>query len=326
MADVTRRSGATANPLQTLNKSTAACIVPSDVQDGDTAVFVMAQNTGTAIFTPPAGWVSLSGPDDNGTNLRTQLWAKDLTAADANTTVTFTSSIGARLPGLMEVFVGTSVAAILDALAQVPTAGTSHTSSSVVAPVDGTAILYLWALRSPVAAPGPEITVPSTQTPDTKSKTAFTASPNYTIQSSHRSTTTTAGTTYGGTPGTSNMDATSNIYTLALPPAVPVASFTVSPGLDGVAPMTATFTDTSTGSPTSWAWDFGDGTTSTVQNPSHTFTAAGSYTVSLTATNAAGASTAVTQPITVTSSAAGLSGYVLRDGVWVAITPYQFRP
>ena len=48
------------------------------------------------------------------------------------------------------------------------------------------------------------------------------------------------------------------------------------------------FTDASTGSPTSWAWDFGDGHSAVVQNPSHSFEAAGTYTVTLTATNGAG--------------------------------------
>ncbi|WP_442919563.1 PKD domain-containing protein [Methanoculleus sp.] len=51
------------------------------------------------------------------------------------------------------------------------------------------------------------------------------------------------------------------------------------------------FTDTSTGNPTAWSWTFGDGGTSTEQNPVHTYTAAGTYTVTLTATNAAGSNT-----------------------------------
>lgn len=49
--------------------------------------------------------------------------------------------------------------------------------------------------------------------------------------------------------------------------------------------------DTSAGTPTSWAWDFGDGTTDTTQNPSHTYESPGTYTVSLQATNASGADT-----------------------------------
>ncbi|MEY2963063.1 MAG: hypothetical protein RL754_324 [Bacteroidota bacterium] len=52
--------------------------------------------------------------------------------------------------------------------------------------------------------------------------------------------------------------------------------------------LTYTFFDNSTPMPTSWSWDFGDGTTSTLQNPSHTYAAAGSYTVSLTVVTACG--------------------------------------
>ena len=43
--------------------------------------------------------------------------------------------------------------------------------------------------------------------------------------------------------------------------------------------------------PTSWAWSFGDGNTSTLQNPSHTYVTAGTYTVTLTATNTGGSNT-----------------------------------
>jgi PKD repeat protein len=67
----------------------------------------------------------------------------------------------------------------------------------------------------------------------------------------------------------------------------PVASFT-SDVASGTTPLAVQFTDTSTRSPTSWLWSFGDGYTSTLQNPSHTYTGTGSYTVTLTATNAAG--------------------------------------
>ncbi len=58
------------------------------------------------------------------------------------------------------------------------------------------------------------------------------------------------------------------------------------------------FTDTSSNTPTSWHWDFGDGHTSTSQNPSHTYTAAGPYAVTLQATNDNGTGT-VSKGITV---------------------------
>jgi len=74
----------------------------------------------------------------------------------------------------------------------------------------------------------------------------------------------------------------------AVGPSVPVANFSGSP-TSGDYPLTVAFTDLSSGSPTSWSWDFGDGVgTSTAQNPSYIYEAAGTYTVSLTATNAYG--------------------------------------
>ncbi|QNH63640.1 GEVED domain-containing protein [Hymenobacter sediminicola] len=48
------------------------------------------------------------------------------------------------------------------------------------------------------------------------------------------------------------------------------------------------FTDQSQNAPTSWFWEFGDGATSTLQNPSHQYTAGGAFSVTLTTTNAFG--------------------------------------
>jgi PKD repeat protein len=69
------------------------------------------------------------------------------------------------------------------------------------------------------------------------------------------------------------------------------ADFTASP-TSGTAPLAVSFTDVSTGGPTSWSWNFGDGNTSTQQNPTHTYSTAGTYSVSLTVSNATGSATA----------------------------------
>jgi PKD repeat protein len=53
----------------------------------------------------------------------------------------------------------------------------------------------------------------------------------------------------------------------------------------GAVPLSVGFTDSSTNSPTSWLWDFGDGNTSTDQNPIHTYSAVGTYNVRLNASN-----------------------------------------
>jgi PKD repeat protein len=83
------------------------------------------------------------------------------------------------------------------------------------------------------------------------------------------------------------------------PGTAPVAAFTTST-TEGPAPLTVAFTDTSTGDPTSWAWDFGDGTTATDRHPTHTYTQPGTYTATLTATNTHGTSQPATATITVT--------------------------
>ncbi|MCX6701072.1 MAG: PKD domain-containing protein [Methanomicrobiales archaeon] len=86
-------------------------------------------------------------------------------------------------------------------------------------------------------------------------------------------TTTTATTT--ATPTTST--SASNL----------LAAFDGSPR-SGTAPLTVVFTDATVGSPVAWRWDFGDKKTDTSQNAIHTYTEAGTYTVTLTV-NSSGA-------------------------------------
>jgi PKD repeat protein len=80
-------------------------------------------------------------------------------------------------------------------------------------------------------------------------------------------------------------------------PAAPVASFTSS-----TSGLTATFTDTSTGSIASRSWTFGDGTTGTGSPVSHTYATAGTYSVTLTVTDTAGAKASSTASVTVAAT------------------------
>ena len=71
-------------------------------------------------------------------------------------------------------------------------------------------------------------------------------------------------------------------------PVTPIAAFTASP-MSGPAPLTVYFADQSTGNPTGWLWDFGDGSPASLeQNPSHTYTSPGTYNVRLAVANSAG--------------------------------------
>jgi vibriolysin len=92
-------------------------------------------------------------------------------------------------------------------------------------------------------------------------------------------------------------------YDTAASNAAPNASFTVS-----TADLVASFTDTSTdsdGSIASRSWNFGDGGSSSVANPSHTYGSAGTYTVTLTVTDNDGATDSYSASVTVTAPASG---------------------
>src|SRR5690349_9529865 len=67
----------------------------------------------------------------------------------------------------------------------------------------------------------------------------------------------------------------------------PVASFSAD-NTSGCGPLHVTFTDHSTGDPTSWSWDFGNGQLSTKQSPDVTYAQPGTYTVRLVVKNATG--------------------------------------
>ncbi|MCA9579031.1 MAG: PKD domain-containing protein [Sandaracinaceae bacterium] len=112
--------------------------------------------------------------------------------------------------------------------------------------------------------------------------------------------------------------ATGGMYTVCLTPVndqgasascgqVTVASPPVAAFTHQVNDLTVALTDTSTAANganvVAWAWDFGDGNTSTQQNPSHTYSAGGTYTVTLTVTASAGGTDTVSSMITVSAPA-----------------------
>ncbi|WP_410508508.1 PKD domain-containing protein [Methanosarcina hadiensis] len=108
----------------------------------------------------------------------------------------------------------------------------------------------------------------------------YTAAGNYTVA-----------LTVSNTAGSNT--ATKSNYIVVTGTAVqkPVASFS-SNVTSGKVPLNVQFNDTSTGSPATWNWNFGDGNSSTEKNPKHIYSTAGNYTVALTVSNAAGSNTA----------------------------------
>jgi PKD repeat protein len=137
----------------------------------------------------------------------------------------------------------------------------------------------------------------------------------------------------GGTPNASTMQNPSVVYNT--PGSYPVTLISInSAGRDTIvknnyivvnpAPitgftssangLTVNFTNSSSGA-TSYAWNFGDGGSSTIQNPSYTYTTDGTYTVTLSATNACGT---VTSTQTVTVATAPSSGFTVSSNTGCA--------
>lgn len=118
----------------------------------------------------------------------------------------------------------------------------------------------------------------------------------------------------------SGTDSESKPVVVSAAGSAPVASFTFSPPAPAPG-ASVQFTDTSGGGPTAWSWSFGDpgagaGNVSTLQNPVHVYGLAGSYTVTLTASNAFGpSSTTRTLPV---ASAANRAPVATADAYTVA--------
>ncbi len=92
-------------------------------------------------------------------------------------------------------------------------------------------------------------------------------------------------------PGGSDFETKTDYIEVTTPPA-PIANFSASP-TSGLMPLAVDFFDESSGSITSWEWDFDNDTVidSTAQNPTHIYPGAGFYTVSLTVTGPGGSDT-----------------------------------
>ena len=137
--------------------------------------------------------------------------------------------------------------------------------------------------------------------------TSTAANPSKTYAAAGTYTVTLTVTDNGGTSNTKSSQVTVSSATNA----APVANFTST-----TSALTASFTDSSTdsdGTIASRSWDFGNGVSSTSTNPSHTYAAAGTYTVTLTVTDNAGATNTKTASVTVTAPVAN----VLTNGVAV---------
>ena len=229
------------------------------------------------------------------------------TSGNFTATLTVTDNGGAT---------GSATVAITAGSNQPPTATASATPISGLAPLavvftgsgsdpDGTISSYAWTFGDGLNA--------SVQNPSHTYQTAGNFIARLTV------------TDNGGATGSSTV--TISVSTAGNQP--PTASASATP-LSGTAPLLVTFTGSGTdpdGTIVSYAWTFGDAGTSSLQNPTHTYASAGSYTATLTVTDNSGATGSSSVGITVSAPTnlppianAGLDQINLNPGVTVLLS------
>ncbi len=198
----------------------------------------------------------------------------------------------------------------------------SHTATRTLTLVAALTAAFNFSPSSPTAGQAVQFTDSSTGTPTLwqwdfgDGATSVTQNPSHTFTASGSYTVTL--TVMNG----SAQDSTSRTVAVATPSSV-TASFTFSPTAP-TAGQSVLFTDTSTGNPTTWSWDFADGTTSASRNPSHTFAAAGSYLVTLLASNGSVSSTAA-RTVTVAPATLPVASFTFSPGAPSAGQSVAFR-
>jgi PKD repeat protein len=194
---------------------------------------------------------------------------------------------------------------------------TSHTVS--VLPESALSASFTYSSASPAAGQSVQFTDTSAGSPTSWSWSFGDGTTSTTQNPSHVYTTTGSKTVTLSVSNASGSNSTSRTITVV---AALSASFAHSP-TSPVAGQPVQFTDTSAGSPTSWAWNFNDGTTSSTRNPSHVFNTAGAFNVTLTVINASGQDD-FSQIITVAPVSPLMASFAYSPAAPVAGQPVQF--
>ena len=279
------------------NASNPNVTTPTTVADGDRLLLALTLNSSSAVLSDPAGvtgWTVLDTTTSG--SLMTRVYTKIATASDANKKVTVTLGTAAKYTMTVEDYRGVRSGALVSADLAETVVRAGHTTPVVDAPAGSWVVSY-WADKSsattgfslPASVTGRHATC-GTSTGHICSTLADSAGAVPTGQ-------------YGGLTATA--DAASggaSMWSIVLrtqaPNQAPTASFTFTCISTGCT-FDATGSSDPDGTVASYAWDFGDGTTSTGSKPSHDFVTSGSRDVTLTVTDDEGATGALKQSVTV---------------------------
>jgi len=272
--------------------------VPSEVGVHDRLLLVMSANSTSRTFTGPPGWTKLDTA--LGNTMSTTVWTKVADGADAGSTVTVPFSAAVKATLTVSAYSGTDIAGL-------PVFATSATTDNVTArpapavtvPVNAWVVSH-WADKSG--------TTSAWSTGEATARQAACAAGTGRICSLLADSGGPVSGSYG--PITASTDVASNkavMWSIVLRPAdaenqPPVAGF-ASDCQQLACSFDASASSDPEGPVASYAWDFGDGETSSQLQPEHTFGAAGSYDVTLTVTDAQGLTDAITEQVVVDDQA-----------------------
>ena len=263
------------------------------------------------------------------------MWQKVAVSSDAGSAVTLTTSSSVNLHLAVLAYRGTLTSNPVTAVAErnETTSGTSHTTPTVTVPTDGSWVVSLWSEKSSTTT---VLNPPAGETQ--RRESCGTGGGHLCGLLTDGGTPVNHGTTVGGLTATADAaSAVDTMWTIVLgsaaagpPNQPPTASFTNSCSL-----LTCAFDGTGSsdadGTIASYAWDFGDGTTdNTTATPSHTYSAEGNYTVTLTVTDNRGGMSTSQQTVTAVAPITGISfvGSDTRDAsatTWTVHVPSNVR-
>jgi PKD repeat protein len=311
-------TGTTARPVRAISVD-----VPGAVQAGDGLVMVLSTNsavTGTA----PAGW-TLAGTQTDGGKMTTQVFSRVAGPTDAGSSVTVgVGDVSSALSLQILAYSGTAASGpIASVTGAAGGSGTSHTTPTAQAAA-GSTVLSIWSDKGPSAR---QFTAPASVVERSNLAGAGTGDVATLVADSGGPVP--AGRVGGLTATVSASSGRSTMLTVVLAPGsgpapgnqLPTALISSSCAALDCAFDGSGSTDPD-GSVVSYAWDFGDGQSSTEQAPEHSYAAAGEYAVALTVTDDRGATHRATSTVTV--AAAPVVGAIgLRGSAGTAARPVR---
>ncbi|GAB6985657.1 PKD domain-containing protein [Nocardioides pyridinolyticus] len=299
------------------NQTTARVTIPASVRETDGMLLFVTANTNATVTTPPAGW-TLVGSRLASTDTETFLYSRVATANDAgrNAAVTFSATTKSTMNLLA--YDGTALDDPIDTFAsaaEVSPAKAAHTTPGATVATAGSYVVSYWVDKFAQETNG--WTLPAGQTQ--RSIMSGVGAGRISAVASDTNAPVAAGASPGRTATSAVSTVKATMWTVVLeadqtanPNVAPVASFTVSCPTATCTVDASGSSDTAPGTITSYAWDFGDGTTGTGVSTTHTYETGGAKTITLRVTDNQGLESApatrTANPV-VSTPGAGVPGH-----------------